>query len=169
MNTILLQGLLFQINSEAERFLPLELEYECSKKQINYARGGRQKACSTAGGKSSTTLNTKPCSSQYFGFSSCCFHLCQRQYRSFLFSWVLFDQRKPMWLSNPSSEERERERMVNLLWRSHWAAAAPCTMHSGGVSWSVTSSVVNPGFPQSPGREFHVMDSWTPNSKLVEI
>jgi len=68
MNTILLQGLLFQINSEAERFLPLELEYECSKKQINYARGGRQKACSTAGGKSSTTLNTKPCSSQYFGF-----------------------------------------------------------------------------------------------------
>lgn len=27
MNTILLQGLLFQINSEAERFLPLELEY----------------------------------------------------------------------------------------------------------------------------------------------
>jgi len=63
-----------------------------------------------------------------------------------------------MLLSNPSSEERERERerekerMVNLLCRSHWAAPAPCTMHSGGVSCSVTSSAVNPAFPQSPGR-----------------
>jgi hypothetical protein len=50
--------------------------------------------------------------------------------------------------------------MVYLLWRSHWAAAAPCTMHSGGVSCSVTSSAVNPTFPQSPGGRIPCNGFW---------
>jgi hypothetical protein len=90
-----------------------------------------------------------------------------------LFCWMPFDQR-----GNPcdcqlllkTQRERERERE----WLTYYGIAIGLQQHHAQCTLAVSHvlsllSQSTPLFLNLLDEEYHVMDSWTPNSKLVEI